>query len=177
MAFSKTTAQRLQIALGVVAVAGTLGNTVKVFAGPTLSSLTNLTNSGEVTVNNTLGQSFSVNGTLNSPITPFASADAATLLQTGAVKFASDTASTQILGLNPLLGTSAGAFNSVVGSVTGAAITTGVIQFASLAGVTLAAASAVTTVGAAITNTVFGPSNVKASSAFTNQVTTSLTAF
>ncbi len=178
MAFSKNTSRKIQVALGVAVVAGSLGTTVKALAGPSLSSLVNLTNGGEVTVNNTLGQSFSVNGAINSDITPFAAASAATLLQTGAVRFAADTAVTvSTLGLNPMLGIKAGSFNSVIGQVSGAAITSGVIEFASLATLTIVAACAVTTVGAAITNTVFGPSNVKASSAFTNQVTTSLTAF
>lgn len=175
MAFSSRTTRAIHVALGVAAVAGTIGTTTRALAGPTLSALVNLSNGGEVTVNNTLGQSFNVNGTIGADITPFAALGSATLVQTGAVELS--TLSSQRLGLNPLLGSTAGSFNRVVGQVSAATVADGVIQFRSLTAVVLLAASGIATVGAAITNTVFGPSNVKATSSFTNQTTTSLTAF
>lgn len=177
MTFSKKTAKNLQVVLSVAAVASSLGSTASALAGPTASNLINLSNSGEVTVNNSLGQSFSLNGVISAPITPFAApaaAGSATLIQTGAVEFRAG--SGMRLGLNPLLGSRAGSFNRVIGQASAAAIG-GVIQFRALSGVSLASLSGTQTVGAAISNTVFGPSNVKASSSFTNQTTTSLTAF
>ncbi len=165
----------------LAAVATSFGNIGIALAGPTLSSLTNLTNSGETTVSNTLGQSFSVSGDLRyivpQDIWVFRPDGRADLLQTGSVRFSAGDNSNS-LGLNPILGATAGSFNSVIGQASGATIARGVISLGTeVIGITLRASSSVSTVGAAISNTVFGPSNVKASSAFTNQVTNSLTAF
>lgn len=184
MAFSSQASRRIQVALGVAAVASSLGTTIgsanRALAGPTLSNLINLSNSANVTVNNVTGQSFSVEGvlTITGTFTPFAAEGPASLVNTGIVTLSLLTAATtEVLGLNALLGPAAGTFNGANGNVTNG-IASGVVTFASLTGISVAGiASAVSTIGASITNTVFGVSNVSATSAFTSQTTTSLTAF
>lgn len=175
MAFSSQASRRIQVALAVAAVASSLGTTIgsanRALAGPTLSNLINLSNSANVTVNNVAGQSFTVQGVLSAAITPFASAAALTLANTGVV-----TLSAAGLGLNPLLGGAAGTFDVIGGSVANG-VATGIIQLATLTGVVLGELSATQSVSAGITSTVFGVSNVSATSAFTTQTTTSLTAF
>lgn len=175
MAFSSRTARAINVALGVATVAGTLGHTARVLAGPTLTSLINLSNSADITVNNVAGQSFSVNGIIGSAITPFGADAALTLINTGLVTLS--VTATNVLGLNNLLGTGAGTFDTINGNVSNGVLS-GVVQLGGLSAVAIASLTgAVSTIGASIENTVFGVSNVRASSAFTNQVTTSLTAF
>lgn len=171
MTNSTKAARKLQIVLGVAAVASSLGSTTSALAGPTLSNLINLTNSAELTVNNVAGQSFSVNGILTGAIVPFASAAALTLVNTGLVTLTMSGAA-----LNPMLGagiTATFAINANNGAIGAVGVLLDSLSAVSINGAT----GVVSTVGASITNTVFGVSNVKASSAFSNQVTTSLTSF
>lgn len=172
MTFSKKTAKNLQVVLSVAAVASSLGSTASALAGPNLSSLINLSNSAQATVNNTFGGSFSVNGVLASAITPFADGGRA-LINTAVA-----TLSAAGLGLNPLLGDAAGTFVQVAAKVNPSTTLTGIVMNAAgLAAASLQSLTAVQTVAASVTNTVFGVSNIQATSSFTNQTTTSLTAF
>jgi len=173
MNLTTKTARKVQLALAMGAVASSLGTTASALAGPTLSNLINLTNSAELTVNNVAGQSFSVNGILSAgAITPFAAATGLALINTGLVTLAMSAAV-----LNPMLGAGLTSTYSINANVTNG-VTTGVVGLASLTNVRInGPESAVSTVGASISNTIFGVSNVRSTSAFTNQVTTSLTAF
>ena len=54
--------KKLALGLGVASVAASAGS-VAVQAGPALQTLNNMTNTAEFTINNTYGQSFSVDGT------------------------------------------------------------------------------------------------------------------
>ena len=65
--------KKLALGLGVASVAAGAGaGSVAVQAGPALQTLNNITNTAEFTINNTYGQSFSVDGQVTSALTPFA---------------------------------------------------------------------------------------------------------
>merc|ERR1711939_360743 len=66
--------KKLALGLGVASVAASAGS-VAVQAGPALQTLNNMTNTAEFTINNTYGQSFSVDGATTSiSVTPFVGA-------------------------------------------------------------------------------------------------------
>ena len=63
--------KKLALGLGVASVAAGAGS-VAVQAGPALQTLNNITNTAEFTINNTYGQSFSVDGRVTTALAPFA---------------------------------------------------------------------------------------------------------
>ena len=172
--------KKLALGLGVASVAASAGS-VAVQAGPALQTLNNMTNTAEFTINNTYGQSFSVDGaTTGISVTPFANATTAVIgsfnaltafLTTGFV----DNAKGVAANLGAVSAVSARAtissFNSAV------AILNAVTAAGGLGAITLASTTGVTTLGASISSTLYGVSNVKASSSFTNQLINDLSAF
>jgi hypothetical protein len=175
------TTKKVTLALGVASVAASMGN-VAVKAGPALQTLNNMTNSAEFTINNTYGQSFSVDGILGANLTPFA--DTAPDLD----QFTAATATLATGFIGNMFGAvtaTLGVFRPVsqvrasvaVAAPNGAAGDFVTLDAAALAGVTLQATTGVQTVGASISSTIFGPSNVKATTSFTNQLINDLSAF
>lgn len=168
-------AKKVSLALGVASVAASVGN-VAVKAGPALQTLNNLTNTAEFSVTNTYGQSFSVDGIMtNAAITPFragAAGDAANFNAT------SSTLATNFVG---------GAFNTFtpVSVVNASASMTGITAPLVLDGtgangvvsISLSGATTTQTIGASISATLFGPSTIKATTSFTNQLINDLSAF
>ena len=169
---SQNTAKKVALVLGVAAVASSIGN-VAVKAGPALQTLNNLTNTAEFTINNTYGQSFSVDGVMTAAVTPFAAGAAGDL-----AKF---TAGSATLTTN-FTGTGFGNYTPVTGisaSVTAVAALAPplLLNAAALTAITLLGADSTQTIGASISSTLFGPSSLKATSSFTNQLINDLSAF
>lgn len=176
------TTKRVTLALGVASVATSLGN-VAVKAGPALQTLNNLTNSSEFSINNTYGQSFSVDGIITATVTPFA---AMTAVGPAGVTPATFNASSSILttgfsgssfggSLSPVSQVSAFAEISV--SAAGVVMLNASATTAGLSLIQLAGVTATQTIGASISSTLFGPSTVKATTSFTNQLINDLSAF
>jgi hypothetical protein len=166
--------KKATLLLGVAALATSAGN-VAVKAGPALQTLNNLTNTAEFSINNTYGQSFSVDGMIgaSTAITPFKAGSIA-----GLVNFTTGTA-TLTTGF---VGESFGGYKSVsqVKAVVAPSplLTVPVLLDATvLAGVTLNATGGTQTIGASISSTLFGPSTVRATTSFTNQLINDLSAF
>ena len=166
--------KKIAIALGAASVA-VVTNNLAAQAGPALQSLNNLTNTAEFSINNTYGQSFSVDGVITSDITPFAAG--------GAIgDFTAQTA-TLTTGFTGALGDSTStaaqfkAVETVEAKVATPLLTPPLTLSATLATVSLAGSASPQTVGASISSTVFGPSTVKATSSYTNQLIHDLSAF
>lgn len=171
------TTKKVTVALGVAALASSAGS-VAVQAGPALQTLTNLTNTAGLTINNTYGQSFSVNGIVTGTVTPFAS----TASIVGNPTIADFTAGTATLTTGFVGGNQVGGFIPVTSvSASVQAITNTVpirLSAAAMTGIVLnAAGTASVTIGASISSTLFGPSTVTASSSYTNQIINDLSAF
>ena len=167
--------KKLALGLGVASVAATAGS-VAVQAGPALQTLNNITNTSEFTINNTYGQSFSVDGILTSAITPFG--DGAGLQATFNALTA--TLTTGFVDGDEGVTVNLSAVETVNAQATIATIGTSgavILDASALEGISLAAATGVQTIGASISSTLYGPSNVKASSSFTNQLINDLSAF
>ena len=166
------TTKKVTIALGVASMATSLGN-VAVQAGPALQTLNNLTNSAEFTINNTYGQSFSVDGIIAAAVTPFEAGAAGDM-----DRF---TASTASLTTN-FNGDSFGAgFNAVTAiqarvAVPALLVVPVALNATALAGISLTATGN-QTIGASISSTLFGPSSLRATTSFTNQLINDLSAF
>jgi hypothetical protein len=162
--------KKVTLALGVASVATSLGN-VAVQAGPALQTLNNLTNTAEFTINNTYGQSFSVDGMISSGLTPFAA---------GPANMDDFTATSATLTTN-FVGGSFGGYvpvTEVNASVNGSTIAPPItLSTPDLIGITLNATGGTQTIGASISSTLFGPSTVRATSSFTNQLINDLSAF
>jgi len=169
---TKSTAQKVSIVVGVASATVSLGN-VAVKAGPALQTLNNITNTAEFNVNNTYGQSFSVDGIVQANVTPFASS------ATGASSIGNFTAGTATL--NTGFSGTLGSFSAV--TVISAQVATPTLatplslNAATLAAITLTGNTGTQTIGASISSTLFGPSTVKGSTSFTNQLINDLSAF
>jgi len=168
---SQNTAKKVALVLGVAAVASSIGN-VAVKAGPALQTLNNLTNTAEFTITNTYGQSFSVDGVMTAAVTPFAAGAAGDL---GNFTAGSATLTTNFVGNGfgnyiPVTGISAS-----VATLSGTAPL--LLNAAGLAAISLGGSDSTQTIGASISSTLFGPSNLKATSSFTNQLINDLSAF
>ncbi|MEY2644968.1 MAG: hypothetical protein RLZZ611_1617 [Cyanobacteriota bacterium] len=174
------TTKRVTLALGVASVATSLGN-VAVKAGPALQTLNNLTNTADYSINNTYGQSFSVDGIITATVVPFA---AMTSLGAGG-NLPSFNAQTAVL-VTGFSGSSFGGSLSPVSQVTAfanlAVTAAGLVMLnatgvGGLSTVELTGVTATQTIGASISSTLFGPSTVKATTSFTNQLINDLSAF
>ena len=170
------TTKKVTLALGVTSVAASMGG-VAVQAGPALQSLNNMTNTAEFSVNNTYGQSFSVDGIVGANITPFATPAAVLVGPT----FTSGTA-TITTGFTNGDGSGIGSFGAVqtvkvnVESLT--SVVVGMLSMSALTAISIAGnGTSTVTIGASISTTLFGPSTVKATSSFTNQLINDLSAF
>ena len=169
--------KKLALGLGVASVAAGAGGVV-VKAGPALQTLNNITNTAEFTINNTYGQSFSVDGRVTTALAPFASVDG------GAIS-ASFNALSATLTTGFVTNTQGVTENLIpVATVTGEATIASfgssaiaILNASGLAAISLSAATGVQTIGASISSTLYGPSNVKATSSFTNQLINDLSAF
>lgn len=167
---SQNTAKKVSLVLGVASVAVNAGN-VAVKAGPALQTLNNLTNTAEFTINNTYGQSFSVDGVVTAAVTPFAAA--ATLSPFNA---ATATLTTGFTGTG--MGESLKVVQTVQAQATIATPVTAVLILSTAIGaISILGSTGTQTIGASISSTLFGPSNVRASSSFTNQLINDLSAF
>ena len=170
--------KKIAIALGAASVA-VVSNNLAAQAGPALQSLNNLTNTAEFSINNTYGQSFSVDGVITSAITPFAAGGAG---GSAILDFTAQTA-TLTTGFTGALGDSTSAaaqfkaVETVEAKVATPLLTPPLTLSATLAAVSLAGSASPQTVGASISSTVFGPSTVKATSSYTNQLIHDLSAF
>jgi len=167
--------KKIAIALGAASVAVVTSN-LAAEAGPALQSLNNLTNTAEFSINNTYGQSFSVDGVITNAITPFAAGGAGDIRN-----FTADTA-TLTTGFTGALGdpASATAFKAVAtveAKVDTPLLTPPLMLSSTLTGVRLDGSASPQTVGASISSTLFGPSSVKATSSYTNQLIHDLSAF
>ena len=164
------TTKKVTLALGVASVAASLGG-VAAKAGPALQTLNNLTNSAEFTVNNTYGQSFSVDGIINNAtITPFSTATAS---------LANFTAASATLTTN-FVGGSFGGFTPVTAVSAQVEVPLGAPPLTlstAVASISLNGGTTTQTIGASISSTLFGPSTVSASSSYTNQLINDLSAF
>jgi len=166
------TTKKVTLALGVASVAASVGN-VAVKAGPALQTLNNLTNTAEFSINNTYGQSFSVDGIMTASLTPFGSANGAQ----ANFNAGSATLTTGFTGegmgsaLVPVSVVEAQAQIATLSS----AVT--ILNGANLQGIVLEGNTGTQTVGASISSTLFGPSTVKATTSFTNQLINDLSAF
>ena len=173
-----STSKKLALGLGVASVAAGAGS-VAVQAGPALQTLNNLTNTSEFTINNTYGQSFSVDGQITASVTPFLGTAGAS----ANFNALSATLTTGFVDSNDGLLTNLGAVSQVVAEATIATFTSAVaiLNMVTAAGglgaISLSTTSGITTLGASISSTLYGPSNVKASSSFTNQLINDLSAF
>lgn len=168
--------RKATLLLGVASVASSVG-TVGVKAGPALQTLNNLTNTAEMSVNNTYGQSFSVDGitsmsTGTSVLTPFGNTASGADFNAG-----NATLTTGFAGV----AFGAAGFKAVTAVVAAAALGINTVPLAldetSLTNLRLQVGSATQTIGASISSTTFGPSTVKATSSFTNQLINDLSAF
>jgi hypothetical protein len=166
---SQNTAKKVALVLGVASVASSISS-VAVKAGPALQTLNNLTNTAEFTINNTYGQSFSADGVMAAAVTPFATAG----------NLANFTASTATLTTN-FTGTGFGNYNPVTAISASVATPAGtaplLLNATGVAGISLGGADSTQTIGASISSTLFGPSSLKATSSFTNQLINDLSAF
>lgn len=170
------TTKNLTLALGVASMATSLGN-VAVHAGPALQTLNNLTNTAEFTITNTYGQSFSVDGMIDADVRPFANATAI------GISMSTFTAGTATL----TTGFQGGSFGNYVpvgtvnASVEIPTLTVPIVlnsdPTTGLAAIILIATGGTQTIGASISSTLFGPSTVRATSSFTNQLINDLSAF
>lgn len=169
---TKSTAQKISLVVGVASAAASLGN-VAVKAGPALQTLNNLTSTAEFNINNTYGQSFSVDGIVQGNVTPFASTSGAVSV------IGSFTAGTATLstGFSGRLGSS-DAPTSISAQVAVPNLTIPLsLSSTQLAAITLTGNTGTQTLGASISSTLFGPSTVKGSTSFTNQLVNDLSAF
>lgn len=167
------TTKRVTLALGAASVAASIGNAA-VKAGPALQTLNNVTNTAEFTINNTYGQSFSVDGVVGSNLSPFA----AGALSGVTVNFQAGPA-TLSTGFSGSL-SNFNAVSTIVATSSATAIAPPVILntgATGLGGIVLTAASTTQTLGASISSTLFGPSTVRGSTSFTNQLINDLSAF
>lgn len=170
------TTKKVTLALGVASVATSLGN-VAVQAGPALQTLNNLTNTAEFTINNTYGQSFSVDGMVQDNVRPFGEVTAI------GISMGNFTAGTATL----TTGFRGGSFNGYVPVETVSAsvevptlavpVSLNTEAGTGLASIVLIATGGTQTIGASVSSTIFGPSNVRATSSFTNQLINDLSAF
>ena len=182
--------KKLALGLGVASVAAGAGS-VAVQAGPALQTLNNITNTAEFTINNTYGQSFSVDGELENvtvgtavitSITPFAGAATAVSAQFNATSATLTTgfdgAAFGAGGFQPVDTINAEATLGVIAPLTlnDTAATTAV-QVAGLTDIRLTVGTATQTIGASISSTVFGASTVKGTTSYTNQLINDLSAF
>jgi hypothetical protein len=169
------TTKKVTLALGVASVAASMGN-VAVKAGPALQTLNNMTNSAEFTINNTYGQSFSVDGIVAADVTPFADG----LNATPVSNFVASTATLTTGFQGNAFGAGFKAVSQVRASIEAPPApgfnTPLSLNSTAIGGITLTA-SGTQTIGASISSTIFGPSNVKATSSFTNQLINDLSAF
>jgi hypothetical protein len=171
--------KKISIAIGVASVAASAGN-IAAQAGPALQSLNNLTNTAEFTITNTYGQSFSADGIMNANVTPFATGAAAgmagftggtALLTTNFNGFAFSSAAA--VGL-----TTFNAVTAIQASVEAAALVVPLqLNAAGIGAIELSGAATTQTIGASISSTVYGPSSLKATSSYTNQLINDLSAF
>jgi hypothetical protein len=167
------TTKKVTLALGVASVAASMGN-VAVKAGPALQTVNNMTNTAEFTINNTYGQSFSVNGIIGSSLQPFDGGSAAGSL----VDFTASEATLETGFQGNAFGASFRAVSQVRVSVSVPSLLAPPVQLDSgnLSDINLIA-SGTQTLGASISSTLFGPSSVKATASFTNQLINDLSAF
>ena len=168
------TSKNVSIALGVASLASSMGGVV-VKAGPALQTLNNITNTADFTINNTYGQSFSVDGVMTAAtLLPFAVGAAG-----GLANFTAGSATLTTGFLGNAIGF--GAVSQVGASVAVPAgtvpLTLNTAAGSGLSVISLAGATGTQTLGASISSTIFGPSNVRASSSFTNQLINDLSAF
>lgn len=165
------TTKKVTLALGVASVAASVGN-VAVKAGPALQTLNNLTNTAEFSINNTYGQSFSVDGVISSAVAPFAVATQ--LSEFNAAGATLTTGFTGVGMVGSLAPVSAVVASAIIAAATGVQM---ILNADELTGITITGGTAVATVGASVSSTFFGPSTVKATSSFTNQLINDLSAF
>jgi len=170
---NRLTLKKIPVAVGAVTVASNIVG-LAANAGPALQTLNNLTNTAEFTINNTYGQSFSLDGQVTASVTPFAAGGAMGNFVAG-----NATLTTGFDGA--AFGGGFQAVDSVVAAVATPGITPPVVLNAAgangLTSIQLRATGGTQTIGASISSTIFGPSNVKASSSFTNQLINDLSAF
>ncbi len=169
---SQRTAQKVALVLGVASVASSISS-VAVKAGPALQTLNNLTNTAEFTINNTYGQSFSVDGVMTAAVTPFAVGAAGDL--------ANFTAGSATLTTN-FTGTGFGNYTPVTAisanvQTVAAIVPPLLLNATGVGAISLSGADSTQTIGASISSTLFGPSSLKATSSFTNQLINDLSAF
>ena len=185
------TSKKVTLALGVTSVAASMGG-VAVQAGPALQTLNNLTNTAEFTINNTYGQSFSVDGQLSTlsvgavsasltTISPFKVATAVSSefnAASATLTTGFDGAAFGVGGFQPVdtVGTEATLNVTAPLKLNNTAATTAAF-IGGLTDIRLTIGTATQTIGASISSTVFGTSNVKASSSYTNQLINDLSAF
>jgi hypothetical protein len=171
--------KKLALGLGVASVAASAGS-VAVQAGPALQTLNNMTNTAEFTINNTYGQSFSVDGQITVAVTPFVGATTAQIGNFNALTAQLDTG---FVDSGDGISINLGAVSQVTARATIAtfnsavAILNMVTAAGGLGAISLSTTTGITTIGASISSTLYGPSNVKASSSFTNQLINDLSAF
>ena len=171
--------KKIAIAIGVASVAASTGN-IAAQAGPALQTLNNLTNTAETTITNTYGQSFSVDGIITTDVTPFAAGAAA-----GITNFTAGSATLTTGFSGGGFGGNAASFRAVsqvVASVEAVAGLAVPLQLNStvgsgIAAIILSGSLTTQTIGASISSTLFGPSTVKATSSYTNQLINDLSAF
>jgi hypothetical protein len=172
--------KRLALGLGISAVAAGAGS-VEVKAGPALQTLNNITNTAEFTINNTYGQSFSVDGRVTAALSPFAN-----MVDSNGTSFGSNfNALSATLTTGFTTGSDGVTENLVPVDIVNAEATIAtfsasaiaILNASGLSGITLSAVTGVQTIGASISSTLYGPSNVKATSSFTNQLINDLSAF
>jgi len=174
-------AKKVSLALGVASVATSMGS-VAVQAGPALQTLNNLTNTAEFSINNTYGQSFSVDGIIGTgaSVTPFATSASTAVM--GAFNAGAATLTTGFSGvgmgnsLTPVTGVVAAAVISTFATAVSIVLNSST-AVGGLGSLVLNGTTATITIGASISSTLFGPSTVKATTSFTNQLINDLSAF
>ena len=168
--------KKIAIAIGVASVAASTGN-IAAQAGPALQTLNNLTNTAETTITNTYGQSFSVDGIITRDVTPFAEGAAG-----GISKFTAGSATLTTNFIGTGFGVSTNSFHAVsqvgasVEAVAGLAVPLQ-LNATGLGDIALSGSLTTQTIGASISSTLFGPSSVKATTSYTNQLINDLSAF
>jgi hypothetical protein len=168
--------KKIAIAIGVASVAASTGN-IAAQAGPALQTLNNLTNTAETTITNTYGQSFSVDGIITADVTPFAVGAAG-----GITNFTAGSATLTTGFIGSGFGVNANSFRAVsqvgasVEAVAGLAVPLQ-LNAVGVAAIVVSGSLTTQTIGASISSTLFGPSNVKATSSYTNQLINDLSAF
>lgn len=160
--------KKVALAVGFASSAASISGTI-VKAGPALQTLNNATSTAEFTINNTYGQSFSVDGIVQANVTPFAAA-------TGIRNFTAGSATLTTGFSGQLSNFIAPTTIEAQVAVPGISATT-LLDAASLTAITLTGNTGTQTLGASISSTIFGPSTVKATSSFTNQLINDLSAF